>query len=205
MSRELRDGQDAETTPIGPVRVQTPQPTGASEGSLPLRDGAVVFIRPIRPDDAARLVVFHAGLSRETLVQRFFHRTPPLSPAQATQLACVDYADRMALVATCGAEQDAPNAAIIAVARYDRTQADQAEVGVVVADEWQGRGLGSALFHRLAAYARARGIQTFVALTMTSNTRVLGLVRRSGYPYTALAPSVEVELRLDISGGPVLR
>jgi len=205
MSRDVQNGQDAETTSIEPIGVQTLQPIGAVEGSLTLRDGVAVFVRPIRPDDAARLTAFHAGLSRETIVQRFFRRTPPLSPAQAAQLACVDYADRMALVATCGPAPGAPNAPIVAVARYDRTGDDQAEVGFVVADEWQGRGLGSALFHRLAAYARARGIQTFAALTMTSNTRVLGLLRRSGYPCTAHVASVEVELWLDISAGPVTR
>ncbi len=205
MSRDVQDGQDAGTTPLGPMGVQTLQPIGAVEGSLTLRDGAAVFVRAIRPDDAARLAAFHAGLSRETLVQRYFQQVPPLSPAQAAQLAGVDYADRMALVAIGGPGPDAPNAPIVAVARYDRAGADQAEVGFVVADAWQGRGIGSALFHRLAAYARAQGIRTFVALTMTSNTRVLGLLRRSGYPCIALVASVEVELRLDIAAAPVPR
>jgi RimJ/RimL family protein N-acetyltransferase len=166
---------------------------------LALRDGSVVCIRPIRPDDAPRLVAFFAGLSRETLIRRFFRRVPPLSPEQAIALARVDDAGSMAIVAAAGPE---PDAAILAVARYDRVGADEAELGFVVADAWQGHGIWSALFHRLVPHARSHGIATFMAVTMTNNVRVLRLLRRCGYPCTARIASVEVALRLDISAAP---
>jgi RimJ/RimL family protein N-acetyltransferase len=178
---------------------QTRALSAATAGPLALRDGSVVCIRPIRPDDAPQLIAFFAGLSRETLMRRFFRRVPPLSPEQSTALARVDYAGSMALVAAAGPE---PDAAILAVARYDRVGAEEAELGFVVADTWQGRGIGTALFHRLAPYARAHGITTFVAVTMTNNARVLRLLRRCGYPCAARIASVEVELRLDISAAP---
>jgi GNAT superfamily N-acetyltransferase len=194
-----RDGHTTETILTEPMDERAPHPADPAEGPLTLRDGAMVVVRPIRADDAGRLVAFHAGLSRETLVQRFFRRVPDLSLAQAEELASVDYEGRMALVATSGPE---PDAAIVAVARYDRSSPGEAEVGFVVADAWQSRGIGTLLFHRLATYARSHGIGAFMAVIMTSNTRVLGLLRRSGYPSTARVASVEVELRLDISAGP---
>ncbi len=169
------------------------------EGSLPLPDGRGVCFRAIRPDDGPQLVAFHAGLSPETLVRRYLYRVGALSAEQAAQIAQVDYHDRMALLATTGPE---PEAAIVGVAEYGRVDAGAADIGLVVSDGWQRRGIGTALFARLATYARARGVATFVALTQTSNTRVLAMARRSGYPCTAEAAALEIELRLDISAAP---
>jgi ribosomal protein S18 acetylase RimI-like enzyme len=51
-----------------------------------------------------------------------------------------------------------------------------AEIGVVVADAWQGRGVGSGLVRALAARARARGATAVVMEVMAENQRVLGMI-----------------------------
>jgi GNAT superfamily N-acetyltransferase len=50
------------------------------------------------------------------------------------------------------------------------------EIGVVVADGWQGRGVGSGLMRALAARARARGATTLVMEVMAENRRVLTMI-----------------------------
>jgi len=168
-------------------------------GPLALRDGATIHVRAIRPDDAERLRAFHASLSPDTILFRFFRLLPELSPEEAARFTQLDYENRMALVATAGPEPDAP---ILGVARYDRAGPEEAEVAFVVRDRWQGRGVAPALLHRLAPYARARGITTLVALTMASNGRMLAMLRGSGFPCAMRFAAGEVEARLDIAGGP---
>ena len=59
-----------------------------------LEGGAEVGVRPIQPDDAARLQRFHERLSRRSIYYRFFGAKPRLSERQAKHFAEVDYADR---------------------------------------------------------------------------------------------------------------
>src|SRR5262245_44380219 len=116
-------------------------------------------MRPIRPSDTGMLRKFHAGLSADSILFRFFHFVPVLSEEDAAHFTHVDYLSRMALLATTivGGEEQ-----IIGVVRYDRVGQDAAEVAFVVTDRWQGHGLATALLYRLAAYAHAHGLNTFV-------------------------------------------
>jgi RimJ/RimL family protein N-acetyltransferase len=167
---------------------------------LGLRDGSVVRVRAIRADDSARLQAFHAHLSMESVIWRFFRSVPSLSDEQATQFTHVDYADRMALIATRG-EGEAEE--ILAVVRYDRLAgAREAEVAFVVQDAWQGHGLATALLHELAAYARAHGLERFVALTMGTNVRMLDVLHHCGFPCRTRYDGGDIIATLDITAPP---
>jgi acetyl coenzyme A synthetase (ADP forming)-like protein len=157
-----------------------------------LADGATVHIRPIRPTDAAALVTFHSGLSFETVYRRFFSVHPTLSEEEVARFTTVDYQDRFALVATLEDE-------IVAVARYDRTSVDTAEVAFVVSDAEQGRGIGALLLEQLAGAARERGIRAFTAETMLGNHAMLGVFRDAGFGMhtTTSGGIVVVELAID--------
>jgi acetyl coenzyme A synthetase (ADP forming)-like protein len=87
----------------------------------------------------------------------------------------VDHDARVALVAELGDR-------LVGVARYDRTANErEAEVAFVVADEHQGRGVGTVLLEHLAAAARERGITRFVAETLPSNRRMLDVFQAAGF------------------------
>lgn len=166
------------------------------EGSLELLTGERIQVRPIHPDDTARLMEFHAHLSSDSVVFRFFRYLPVLPDADAEHFTHVDYANRMALVATDGQGEDER---ILGVVRYDRMGPDIAEVAFVVADHWQGHGISTALLHRLAAYARLQGITRLLAVTLATNAKMLEVLRHAGYPLSAHYASGEVEITLDIS------
>ena len=70
------------------------------EADAVLRDGSVVHLRPISPEDADRLRVFHSQLSPETIYYRFFAPYPELTDKDVRRFTQVDHASRVALVAT---------------------------------------------------------------------------------------------------------
>lgn len=153
--------------------------TAPETGELTLLDGTVVRYRPIRPDDAPALQRFHSRLSERSIYQRFFGVMPVLSDAQAHRFANVDGINRVALVAL---DPNNPSE-LIAVARFDRdADSDHAEYAAIVADAWQGRGLGLALTRRLVEAARRRGIRHLYALVLPENIRMLNLLRDLGLP-----------------------
>jgi GNAT superfamily N-acetyltransferase len=161
-----------------------------------LADGATVVVRTIRSDDDAALRAFHARLSPESIVLRFFGPHPRLSDAEVERFTRVDGVDRLALVA-----EDASG--IVAVARFDRPPGcDEAEVAFVVGDALQGHGLGSLLLQRLADEARSRGIRWFVADTLSENYRMLNVFRDAGFPRTFTRASEVMRVVMDIGHRP---
>jgi RimJ/RimL family protein N-acetyltransferase len=134
-----------------------------------LPDGAQVVIRPIRPDDKGMLSDGLRRLSPESAQRRFLTPKRSFSRTELRYLTEVDGRDHVALVAEHPA---APTRRLIAVARFVRLEdaPDAAEVAVTVADEWQGRGLGSMLGAHLSHLARNRGIRRFTATMASENT-----------------------------------
>lgn len=146
------------------------------ERELTLRDGSVVRIRPIRPDDAPRLQELHGRLSQQTAYQRFFTVVKRLPPDWARVLAIVDYRRRLALVVEACASAEPE---LIAVGRYDATdEPDTVEVAFVVQDNWQNRGLGTILFDAILRAAAARSYRRFRAYVLADNRRMLDLITR---------------------------
>jgi acetyl coenzyme A synthetase (ADP forming)-like protein len=157
----------------------------AHEGDVLLRDGGVVHVRSIRPDDLDRHERFVVGLSAESSYLRFFSPLVALSDDQRARLCDVDGVDRQALVGLVDDE-------IVAVARYERLDATRAEVAFVVADEHQGRGLGTLLLEHLAAAALAHGITTFEADVLSANEPMLQVFRDAGFGLRLDRPSAGV-------------
>jgi acetyl coenzyme A synthetase (ADP forming)-like protein len=149
------------------------------ELNVVLRDGGGARIRPIKPGDGALLVEFFETLGPESRYFRFFRIKDSLEPKEVDFFTQVDYADRMALIAVLDGR-------MIAVARYDREGHDEtsAEVAFAVADEHQGRGIGTQLLQLLTNHARSRGIEQFRAYVLPENRQMMRLFRNSGYELT---------------------
>jgi GNAT superfamily N-acetyltransferase len=149
------------------------------ERDVAATDGLCFRVRPIRPDDAGRLVEFHRILSPQSVYLRFFTFHPTLSAVEVARFTTVDYVDRLALVA---AEGDR----LIAVGRFDRFPGTtEAEVAFIVADEFQHHGIGALLLDELVKAARERGIETFTAQTLAENHAMLDVFRHAGFPVTS--------------------
>jgi RimJ/RimL family protein N-acetyltransferase len=146
------------------------------EREITLKDGTTLRLRPIRAEDAPRLIDFYDRLSRHSAYQRFFSIMKRLPPDWARMLATVDYRRRLALVAERG-PAGAPE--LVGVGRYEPTEdPDTVEVAFVVQDGLQGQGLGAILLRHLLEAAQARGIHRFCAYVLADNTRMLDLLTR---------------------------
>ncbi len=154
--------------------------------------GPTLRLRPIRGDDAEKLVAFHAHLSFDSIYRRYFSMHPTLSEDEVRHFTQVDFVDRLALVIEDGEE-------LVAVGRYDRyPESPTAEVAFVVRDDYQHLGLGHRLLSALAEAARARGITTLRAETMLANHDMISVFRHSGFPMTTTSDFGEVSVCLSI-------
>jgi acyl-CoA synthetase (NDP forming)/GNAT superfamily N-acetyltransferase len=162
------------------------------EADVVLRDGGVVHVRPIRPQDAEAVHVFHAGQSAESIYLRFFAPLPRLSDREVARFTQVDYVDRVGLVATLGD-------AIVGIARYDKLDDGNAEVAFNISDAHQGRGIGSVLLEHLAAAARERGITRFSAEVLPQNRKMMGVFTEAGYEVSHSYEDGVIALSFDIS------
>jgi GNAT superfamily N-acetyltransferase len=127
----------------------------------------------LEPTDRASLCRFFYRLSAESLYRRF--QVPIQRPDQvpADRLLSIDGVNREAVVGVVDGE-------IVGVARFSRLEgSDTAEIAVVVADAWQGQGIGTRLLSALREYATDAGIRRFVMVFQADNRKFLSLARRS--------------------------
>ncbi|MCF3963741.1 GNAT family N-acetyltransferase, partial [Streptomyces fuscigenes] len=171
------------------------------EADVVLRDGGTARIRPMTPDDAARLVHFYEHVSDESKYYRFFAPYPRLSDRDVHRFTHHDYVDRVGLAMTVGDE-------IIATVRYDRIgpdgraaagpEADEAEVAFLVQDVHQGRGVASALLEHVAAVARERGIRRFAAEVLPANGKMIKVFMDAGFTQRRSFEDGAVRLTLEL-------
>ncbi|WP_147123967.1 GNAT family N-acetyltransferase, partial [Nocardia neocaledoniensis] len=187
---------DTPDTPANP-----PAPPQHWNADVLAADGGVVRVRPIMPTDDAALATFHTGLSDRTRYLRYFGPYPRISAKDMYRTTHVDYHDRVGLVALLGD-------AIIGVARYellDREGPRAAEVAFVVADEHQGRGLGSILLEHLAGAAAENEVVAFVAEVLAENEAMVTVFREAGYQLQRSRDGAEVHLEFAIDPTEALR
>jgi len=166
-----------DSTPAPPASGPARYPADLERGWL-AADGTPVTLRALRPDDLDRELAFAAGLSEQTLHLRLQYISKGITREDAARLLQLDYVDTLAIgafVASPGGER------LVGVSRYARVPAtDRAECAIVVADDWQGRGLGTELMRSLGTAARARGIRSLEASSLAENRRIHDWARRFG-------------------------
>src|SRR5262245_48754384 len=150
-------------------------------GNFILHSGQAVRLRLIQKEDAALLVELFHQLSPETKRLRFNLYTEKLPEEriwrEAVALSDLNPQQHVAVVATVMDEEGQERA--IGVARFVRAtpQDTEAEVAVVVRDDFQRKGLARQLLNELALKARELGITYFSAWIMSENLRLMKLIK----------------------------
>ena len=153
-------------------------PTRRATSSVwPLRGGGEYTVRPIHPDDAQMLQALVRGLSPESRYFRFVSSMHELPARDAGAL----HADRLRpRDGAGGGGQGAPRRRrtarsaeterIVGVSRYI-TNPDQTscEFSLVVADDFNGKGLGSRLMQSIMDVAREKGLTEIDGLVLANN------------------------------------
>jgi acetyltransferase len=147
-----------------------------------LPDGTDVTVRPIRPEDAEIEQEFIRNLSEQSRYFRFMQSIHELTPQMLTRFTQIDYDQEMALIAVTerdGQEEE------LGVGRYvANSDGSSCEFALVVSDKWQRLGIGHRLMNLLIRIARDRGLETMEGEVLSSNTKMLGLLKSLDFHVT---------------------
>lgn len=142
-------------------------------------DGVPYVIRPIHVEDVSREREFICGLSEASRYNRLMYTVREPSAEFIDRMVVVDYQHTMAFVAVIG---KGAAQRIIGVARYASAPGSAGcEFAIAIADEWQSRGVGTAISRQLFDYARAQGIHHLDARILATNSKMLELAKWLGF------------------------
>lgn len=141
-----------------------------------MRDGTVLYLRPVLPGDVERTAEGPVEFSKETLYRRFQSMRAPTKSLLA-YLFEVDYQDHFVFVLTEG-----PDGPVVADVRFVRDvhTPEEAEIAFIVGDAYQGRGLGTFLMSAISVAAGYDGVQRFTARVFADNYAMRSILNRYG-------------------------
>lgn len=188
------DIHDAGLSPMDPEGVPDGYPEDLEQW-IEVDQGHRIWVRPIVPEDIARIVYAFEHADIDTIRRRFFTAAPPTDRAHLEYLANVDYTRRLALVAMDGEGNS------VGIGRFEATDGTDAEVAIVVAPEWRRLGVAAALLRALEDPGRSRGVTRFVGLYLPENTAVERLLQTLGYGGRRMVDGI-AELAKDLVDPP---
>lgn len=161
--------------------------------NVDLKDGSVVQLRPIRPEDATSLQEMVRQMSAQSRYFRFMHAINELSPQMAAQFTKLDYDRQMAFVATedtiDSAREPGQPQSVIGASRYTKSKNRlSGEFAVSVSDEHNGRGLATQLMRLLIEHATSQGLVSIHGDVLRSNRPMQALMKSMNF---SAAPSKE--------------
>lgn len=144
-----------------------------------LRNGSVAVIRPASPADAPAIQALVRSLSPTTRYSRFFSGIQELSPEWLARFSQARPRQDVSLLATVVREG---RETLVGMGQYAADPyPTRCDFAVLVADDWQGFGIGRRLLHNLECLARAAGIERIEGEVLTHNSSMLGLAHAMGY------------------------
>lgn len=150
-------------------------PTDLTESFEPII-GQAVTLRPLRREDIDIEAAFLSGLSVQTRANRLLGGMIRITREYLEKLTTVDYSRDMALAAALMLED---REVLIGVARYVLEADGRAcEFALVIADAWQGRGIGRRMMEKLIAVAKSRGLERIYGDVLSTNRDMLEFCRK---------------------------
>ena len=148
------------------------------EGTVALRDGAEIPVRPIKPEDGPALQQMFSATNQDDLRLRFFHAMKKIPTQLAARLTQIDYSREMAFVALNPADRSELVGVVHLSADADNTEA---EYSVLVRSDWKGAGLGYALMQAVIDYGANRGIQRLYGEVLSDNHPMIAMCQDLGF------------------------
>ena len=164
---------------------------------IALDNGVPALIRPIRPEDEPLIYNLFKTLSEESIVSRFNQRLTDMPHERLARYCQLDYERELAFVAVTE-ESPGKEQVIADVRMLKMPDLETAELAILVADEWQGHGIGTVLIDYCVRIARELEIRTLLMEILRTNAKMLHLAKDSGFEETFTDEDmVRVVLELD--------
>lgn len=149
-----------------------------------LKDGRIVLLRPIKPEDEPLWLDMFRYLSQESVYQRFFTVIKDTPHEQMVRYCNIDYAREMSIVAELSegnVRRIIGVASLVIDGRRSRDGYREGEIAVIVADPWQGLGLGTKLVDYILEIAEDMNVKVVNAVMLANNARIIDLMKRMGF------------------------
>ena len=179
-----------------PVPPSLPAADTADSRRIVLKDGSVATVRAATSADVPAMRHFFLNLSPDSRYRRFFTASEPPDALIQRLSDSTDPARNLTLIVERSVDSQVR---IVAAASYTAISAEVADAAFAVADQFQGKGLGTALLERLALAAADAGFRRFQAETLVSNTPMLEVFRDSGFEIRSKSSGGSVDVRLSLA------
>ncbi len=150
------------------------------EATMTTKDGVELLVRPTQPTDEEMLSDMFYDLSDQSIINRFFSMLKSMPHRKLQQFCCIDYEKEMSLVAI---SSEGPRPKIVGVGSYYLNPAtNMAEIAFLVADSFQGKGIGTYLMRYMVKIAKEKKIKGFTAEVLRDNVAMIALMHKAGVP-----------------------
>jgi acetyltransferase len=144
-----------------------------------LRDGRSVLLRPIKPEDEPMWLEMFQSFSEESIRYRFFQIIKDTPHEVRVRYCNVDYDRELGIVAEMTEER---RRKILGVVRLIIEPDGKAgEIAFIVADPWQGLGLGSKMLDFMIEICKDKKLETVYGIMLPDNYRAINLMKKMGF------------------------
>ncbi len=144
-----------------------------------LRDGRTVILRPIKPEDEPLWLDMFRQFSEESIRFRLFETIKDVPHEFSVRYCNIDYDRELSIVAEI--EDEGKRKLLGVVMLITDSTGESGEISFIVADQWQGQGLGSKMVDYMIEICRDRRLQSIYAIMMPDNYKAIKLLRDMGF------------------------
>ena len=177
------------------------EPAAGLVSQFIMKDGTEVSLRPIRPDDEPLMAQFHQTLSGRSVYMRYFYSLSLKSRVAHERLVRICHVDdeREVALVVDNTNKRTGQQQILGVGRLIRLDAqDEAEVAILVSDQYQKQGLGTELLRRLIQIARDQKLHRVSGELLRDNLAMQVIVRKLGFRFRLCPDGASIPAVLEL-------
>ena len=159
-----------------------------------MRDGRSVLLRPIKPEDEPMWLEMFKNFSEESVRYRFFNIIKDTPHEVRVRYCNIDYDREIGIVAEM--EEEGRRRILGVVRLIIEPDGKNGEIAFIVADPWQGLGLGTKMVDYMIEICNDKGLETIYAFMLPDNYRAIRLLKKMGFTIEYAKDVTKAILRL---------
>ena len=164
--------------------------------------GCDISLRPVKISDEQHLKDFFYSLSDQSVQRRFMSQRKDMPHERLQDFVVIDYTNEMIILAVEKTEEEVEE--VVGVGQYGiDPKSHTAEVALVVRDDYQGKGVGTAVLSYLTELAQKEGLMGFTAEVLIENAPMMHLFEKMGFDIQRRTEEGVIELRMAFRGANV--